>query len=231
MKMIILIATLAMAMVVSADLIPNGDFSVVDGNFNPIQTVTNQVLDAGWVFNGSSNLHRDETPYLTMGRSEFNNDYRFNMQMWTDSVGYTGNQTVQFDVVGDTYSSGVTGPTVMIQILGANTLDGSSASIIDVDTSGVDSTGSNWTLLLSDSVDVSGGVANDLSTITADFGSGYTYLTIRVGIYASGLDGGFGEDISIDNLEIVSAAVPEPATVGMLGLGALVSVLVRRIRK
>ncbi len=61
--------------------------------------------------------------------------------------------------------------------------------------------------------------------VSADFDmTGIEAFAIR--IYNDGLNTGLGASVSIDDVSIV----PEPATVGMLGLGALVALLVRRIR-
>jgi len=58
-------------------------------------------------------------------------------------------------------------------------------------------------------------------TADVDFGAGYQYVVLAAA-------GAGAERIDVDNFDIV--AVPEPATVGMLGLGALVALMVRRIR-
>jgi hypothetical protein len=47
----------------------------------------------------------------------------------------------------------------------------------------------------------------------------------NAGFYSSGIN----TSVRFDDLSITS--IPEPATIGMLGLGALVTMLVRRMRK
>ena len=56
----------------------------------------------------------------------------------------------------------------------------------------------------------------------ADFGTGYNYIGIKI---KGDVGGVAGNTLSLNNV-----VVPEPATVGMLGLGALIALLVRRIR-
>lgn len=67
------------------------------------------------------------------------------------------------------------------------------------------------------------GVSTNYSaTINLGTAGTYDYLMVRVGFRTGDLT----DQIEVTNVDIV----PEPATVGMLGLGALVSLLVRRIR-
>ncbi len=63
-------------------------------------------------------------------------------------------------------------------------------------------------------------------TFTADIDLGVGYEYVAVYLVANGIG---GSGVGVDNLDIV--AVPEPATVGMLGLGALVALLIRRVRR
>ncbi len=70
------------------------------------------------------------------------------------------------------------------------------------------------------------GTASGTATATLDLSNLANYAYIQVGVSISKVDGTGSDHGYITNVEIV----PEPATVGMLGLGALVALLVRRIR-
>ena len=70
------------------------------------------------------------------------------------------------------------------------------------------------------------GTASGTATTTLDLSGLAGYQYIQVGVSISKVDGTGSDHGYITNVEIV----PEPATVGMLGLGALVALLVRRIR-
>lgn len=228
-KWIVTILAVMSALVVQADLL-NGGFDTDDGNPNISGSLGASALDTGWHFNNAGNLQLSKTPYMEMGRSEWNTAIYYNAQLWTDVANMTGSGNVSFDVVLDEYTTkSVTGAGVTIEVYGANDALTGANWEFDTDEGAAPSMGSKWSLILSDTVDVSGGLGS-YSTVSGTFAD-YNYLGIRIGIYATGQDGGWGEDIGIDNISVSTVAVPEPATVGMLGLGALVSIFVRRIRR
>jgi hypothetical protein len=72
----------------------------------------------------------------------------------------------------------------------------------------------------------------DAINFAGDSVAGSTFKDIQAaGMYAHMTKVATGVQTSITSIEIGGALVPEPATVGMLGLGALVTVLFRRIRR
>lgn len=73
------------------------------------------------------------------------------------------------------------------------------------------------------------GLSTSSGTLTFSIDTGVTYDYIAV-VLGGWIHTTSGQDVTYDNVDL-SLAVPEPATVGMLGLGALVSLMVRRIRK
>ncbi len=80
-------------------------------------------------------------------------------------------------------------------------------------------------ILGSTTVDVTGAMGWTKYTISGiDLGAGYEYISL---VFSANSDETAGAVIGLDT---VAFAVPEPATVGMLGLGALVALMVRRIR-
>jgi hypothetical protein len=94
--------------------------------------------------------------------------------------------------------------------------------------------GGNWTTSMT---------LSDLTTYAdydlAGYTGPYTALSLDTATWTAGQKAGFGirfaqvanlntERFYIDNVNV--SAVPEPATIGMLGLGALVALLVRRMQ-
>ncbi len=68
----------------------------------------------------------------------------------------------------------------------------------------------------------------DFSTTVA----GSTFTDIQaVGVWGRIVDGATNPSASITTIQIGAVAVPEPATIGMLGLGAIVTLLFRRLRR
>ena len=57
---------------------------------------------------------------------------------------------------------------------------------------------------------------------------GYQHLIVRFNGFWRGNMA--SEALAIDNVSMDVNVIPEPATVGMLGLGALVALLIRRVR-
>lgn len=221
-KWTIVIIAIVAVFAAQADLVNGGfDTGIVENR----ATITLSHVDLGWY--NSTGVITDNLGYLELGRSQFNTTDYWHGQIFTDNNSTLGSQTVAFDVVLDEYSTkSVTGAQVLIEIWGSDTA--TTVTPFDLQEGSAPAMDAAFTQIGSRLVyDVSGGLGSYSQTL--DFGStGYDYIAIRIGVYATGLDGGWGEDIGIDNVSIT--AVPEPATVGMLGLGALVSLLVRRIR-
>jgi hypothetical protein len=92
-------------------------------------------------------------------------------------------------------------------------------------------------VILSDAANALWAVWNPLTSIDA---STLNFTTTVAGstlkdIQAAGIYGHFEKTITalsmnITKLEIGASAIPEPATIGMLGLGALITILIRRMR-
>ena len=77
------------------------------------------------------------------------------------------------------------------------------------------------------SADFSGDSLNFSTTV-----AGSTFTDIQaVGVWGRIVDGATNPNLSITTIQIGAVAVPEPATVGMLGLGAIVTLMIRRMRR
>ena len=214
-KLPLLLVVMCLTATAAADLL-DGDFASI----NPAGKLpsSGNLLDPTEADNGweiSAFIDQDALEYVKVGRSHFNTgqDYFFG-QIWNDSL--SAGMHVEFDVVFDSYSSGVTDPKVWIQIFGYTEAPGAKSVQL-----GSAAYTSHFTLLLDELVDVSGGVGSYSSG--SDDLSGYSLYAIRVGLNGSG--GGYGEDIGLDNFTIV----PEPATMSLLAFGGL-GVLLRRKR-
>ena len=195
-KVIVWITFLTIAGAASAAGLVNGGFDIDSVPMDA--SLTEEDLGAGWRDGAVTSFI--VTPFLEMGRGDWNRDRYWVGQIWTDSRATTGLQDIKFDVVVDDYSSVVTGPQMVFEVYGANVMTIGRPQVFDLD----GACGSNWSLIGSRLVyDVSSGVANNLSQ-SVDFGSGYQYLGLRITAFSTGLDGEFGEDIGIDNLSIGS---------------------------
>ena len=212
-KLIRLIAMFAIAGVATADLIVDSDFSGT--GFGAVNTGAIE-LEAfcdtvGWTTYAlvdtaydTVNNEIDRIGTVSSGRA-FGQAFRVaDIRAWsaTDklSVAWTG--TVSSD-------------QVVIQVMGtSDTTWGGRPRLQDtaLPTAAVDL--GSFTMA---DITTTGGI---MAAAISDW-SAYTYIVVRVG--SENWDGG---NISVQSVDIV----PEPATVGMLGLGALVALLIRRIR-
>lgn len=225
MKKMILIAMLAIAGVASADLV-DGDFQ--DNLMNPvIQSSMNYVdhNNAGWV-GSSMDLYTNGANYgIEMDGQFFGAaDHYYVGQIWTESSVLSSTASLTFDILSQNYTDSVTNPVVTVEFF---SFDGSAGTWRKVGLQNNNLFNGGWTQIGSTlNVDISGGVGS-YQTANIDL-SGNTDLIygIRIGL-SSTSDGTFEDTFVMDNVSIV----PEPATVGMLGLGALISLLIRRIRK
>jgi len=215
-KLVMLIAMLTIAGIASAGIV-DGDFSGTGFHATGQANVETNHLDQGWVLDADSRWTYD----TANNQADMPTGYRLSDgtsfgQIWTDNSAITGTQelTVNYDGV---WSGAGGNRRLRIAVFGMNTL----ASVSLATGSDGNAAPAGSTVLYDDDFNFANG-ANITETLSSvDFGTGYTYIAYRIrGITVS-------EDslISVNNV-----VVPEPATVGMLGLGALVSLLIRRIR-
>ncbi len=225
-KMMMLIALIAVAGIAGASLI-NGDFT--DTTLNTATRIDPTVgTDAGWYQNLKWSLDGSVGKYRGNGGAN-----RRLGQMYSDSLS-TGTYTLEFDW---TYAaaSGLWTDGDMHIVMYGSALAGSGMVLQDglylnqgYDTFGNAVGGSaNQVELLNDKTVFSGGAGfTDSGHFSVTFEADASYQTYTFGIT-------FGSnaltDGTIDNVTITP--VPEPATIGMLGLGSLVALMVRRLRK
>jgi hypothetical protein len=138
----------------------------------------------------------------------------------------TGTRTLKFDFVNAIAGTSANSQVYLIGMTGSgNYVTGNGNDEVKIgDLLGLSKqpgTGGNYTpsYLISTVVTATGGDGTFFLSFTASDTYASYYFAVASG------DNGVGS-FTIDNVSIV----PEPATVGMLGLGALVALLVRRIR-
>lgn len=224
-KVMMLIAALAIAGVTHADLV---DGSMTNGFVASVSSLSITFGDdhsnQGW-YTGTGTTISWTMAGGTATRDSSVQQYneRGFGQLWTDTL--TGTQTLSFDYAVDSSGAGLT-----IQVFGIDHNDsnywligqGAYFSLeLPNNTSGTFGNITKTELLTANL----GTSASGSYSVQIDFGSGYDYYAI--GFY-SDLDGS-GGTTSISNVSV--SAVPEPATISMLGLGTLISMMVRRIHK
>ncbi len=212
-KLMILIAMLAIAGTVSAALVTNGDFSSADRSDLTIKPTGEMDV---WAYQ-SLDMH------IVNGElSRTNGASGAGFLIIADNVqGFTGEMTLDFDYSWIDTEGGIdvdNADFVMVQVYGwtkdpltttekmvtyATTVPANAAVLLDV--------------ILDE------GTGQFVST-SFDM-TGINNYGIR--FISNGFDNSI-DTLTIDNVEM--NVVPEPATVGMLGLGALVALLVRRVR-
>jgi len=224
-KLITLIALLAIAGVATADIV-DGDFSgtgfvsyIVSGALNTSH------LDNGWYvgFSGDPNAWHYDAATDSVSRGTGATGSRSFAQCFTSSL--TGNQTIKIQwamVDADDSSDN----RVSYAVYGVNNGTGTGMTDFDiaswsfgatVDTGSTATKLADWRRHNVDSADYTADI-----DIAVDFGTGYDSYYIGFSTFNMNA----GDSVTVTDINIV----PEPATVGMLGLGALVAMLVRRIR-
>jgi hypothetical protein len=215
-KLMIALAVLGIAGFASADLL-DGTFTGIATNSG---TALNQddagELDQGW-FVASTGFVQPTGTEMAWTRPDATATYSGSIgQIWSDTL--TGNQQLTFDFTLLDIAD-LTTPTLHIEILAVDA-GGFFRNGFPANDNLVTSI-SEWAIdLTTQSVGTYTSSAINFTPTAAS-----SYYGIRMSFEVAA-DGGGADNIAIDNVSIV----PEPATVGMLGLGALVSLLVRRIR-
>jgi hypothetical protein len=143
-------------------------------------------------------------------------------QMFTDSS-LSGEKTISFDVVLDDYVDANT-QTLKIKIFTVPdpTVNNAKVKLVDTDIS-------SFALLGMQEVDISAGNGS-YETAAIDFTAGSSLYAITIEAYSKdGTDAlvAASGSMGLDNIQIV----PEPATIGMLGLGGLITLLARRFQR
>jgi len=218
---------LAIAGAASAELVTDGGFEGTNGSVQVRSTLHSSYTDrwyqnnAGhWSHNttddrmdrvaGSSTGSRAIGQIMTLATGEATSGYTLDIAMYLDD--------------GDDDSD------LYVSLWGVNigTAGGHLVSLAGSTTDPVDDAPAGYTYeSLVDWTSSNGGDqdylgANSLKWTGLDL-TGFDQVMLRIG--ASSVDA--GETMYVDT---VSLAVPEPATVGMLGLGSIVALLIRRIR-
>ena len=219
-KLITLIAMLAIAGVATADIV-DGDFSGT-GFVAYDSTLDTSNIDDGWYvgFSGDPNAWHYDAATDSVSRGTGATGSRSFGQCFTSSL--TGNQTIKIQwamVDADDSSDN----RVSYAVYGVNNGTGTGMSSFDIsswsfnttaDTGSTATKLAEWRRVVLD-------YTADID-IAVNFGTGYDSYYIGF----SSFNPGSGDSVTVTDINIV----PEPATVGMLGLGALVAMLVRRIR-
>ncbi len=231
-KWIITLIALMAAVAVQADILASWDNDDLDGTeSNKVADVTHTAVSSaeasrGFGLNASGSGYSD-----TLGA--------------IDDPGWNGYATSVADAITDgnvfninlAFSQSVTLTNMSIQLSAQNasdtaeahfTLRSSLTGTTDLDTYVINPTNNSYTGI-NFSTDLSGYAQLD-GINSVDF---YLYVYNPDGNFSGYGQVGMGNAYQTDaenDLVFSGTVVPEPATVGMLGLGALVSLLVRRIR-
>ncbi len=215
-KIMILIAMLAIAGTVSAALVTNGDFTAADRGDLTVKPTGEMNV---WAYQtpGSDFHIVNEVLTRTNGASTAG------FLIIADNVqGFTGSSQLEFDyswidVLGS--PDLLDQDFVQIQVYGWTQASlGSTEKMLTYNTLQP----ANSAVLLDVNLDEGTGVF----TSAAFDMTGMNFYAIR--FTSNGFDAS-QDTLTIDNVSI--NVVPEPATVGMLGLGALVALLIRRVRR
>jgi len=226
-KWMILIAALAIAGLAQADIV-DGDFSALPpGNVQATTSISVPAdLANGWhSVGGAAQITASET--VDMSQTSSATDPNRLAQIFT-GADISGTLTLQFQY-DFTFISGIedfSDNTLQVELWGTDEDTRSFASRIELGTTAV---GTAWTELLNVTYDIdaetSGFVTVSVGTFDAD---AYDFYGIR--FIADGITDG-GAQPTVETIELDNVAlIPEPATAGMLGIGALISLIVRRVR-
>ncbi len=222
-KLITLIAMLAIAGIATADLIPDGDFAA--GTISQKDYVGNfGTLDDGWYQNNNAVTWDVSGNDLTRIASVESGGLRGAAQIWTTRAADLGTSLkLQFD-----YSIANAGADADFEVVLYSYTRISGTGFGSADRlylyQNTLPAGDQFTIAELGRFELTDTAASSaIGQLTGSFDTtGIDHLAVR--IIAN--DFASTAAITVDNISIV----PEPATVGMLGLGALVALLIRRIR-
>jgi len=216
-KYFILALGLLLAPSIWAD-VENGDFSsnslTDDSSINVADN-----LDDGWLASSASLYDLSESDIyrsteLTTASSWFG-------QIYTDNGSTYGTGTLEFDV---NFFNDLTGGMFEYAVYGTDSTDSTATSFaLNTDGSPLGS-GSAWTLLDSGSVSITGTMTDHQETLNMGSTS-YDYLAVRFKMSAA--TAGRASGMSTDNISVI----PEPATIGLLCIGCLLTLTTSRIRR
>ncbi len=213
-KHLILLLSLIIASASFAD-VANGDFSVDSVADASSINVANH-LDIGWSAHAASEY---DLQYEDMD-SPFTAESWFG-QIFTDNGATYGAATLEFDI---SYFNDITSAMFSYAIYGTDSTD-EAATSLSLNTDGNPlGPGTAWTLLDSGSMSVTGTSENHQENF--NMSTAYDYIAIRFSFDVSGSttrDSG----IAADNISVV----PEPATIGLLGIGGALMLVTSRIHR
>lgn len=214
-KWIITIIALMAAVAVQANIIDDPTFaSVNDGTLN------SSLVGNGWYSDVTSGDFRFSAGVATSDR-QWSPFYFY--QAIDDNGSTTGSQDFSFDFDGSAIVAWAQSSSpIYYDIWGA--VDGWGGTF---NSGGTGTAKTGLTSLLSGSITGFDVTPTGTYSTSVDFGAGYDQIIVRFGANISGPS---TSEASIADISLGSTVVPEPATVGMLGLGALISLLIRRIR-
>ncbi len=218
-KLITLIAMFAIAGIVSADVV-NGDFS--SATFSDDNVLNHVNIDAGW-FGSETAAWGISGGKMVRDVGVVGNGARSFGQMLNDTSLTAGDYTLELDL---DYTANTSFVRIDLYSWDNNGDGGSIPITIDLNLSSLNhdiGTAGNYTAYHMASTTITDSFTGKVSvdfTLTHDITDARDLFGIRI------LTDDGPIAVSVDNVSIV----PEPATVGMLGLGALVALLVRRIR-
>jgi len=188
------------------------------------QTIVGGVttLDMGWYSGYTTRIYQSET---TDKYSEFLSYADWDRtrasigQMFTDAA-ITGNQSISFEIVDGAYAANNDDRNMLISIYSVPNPTAQNEKLR------LDSNISSFALLGTQTVDISDGIGS-YSTAAIDFSSTSDLYAIKLELTST--DGNAPGSLGLDDISI--HAVPEPATIGMLGLGAIFVCIIRRWRQ
>ncbi|NOU36002.1 MAG: PEP-CTERM sorting domain-containing protein [Kiritimatiellaceae bacterium] len=181
-------------------------------------------LDQGWHARSAS-FYDLSINDIWFGGLTYQPGYWFG-QIYTDNSATTNTIELSFDV---TYmGANIQTPKLQYTIFGANVTDISQTALaLNVDDAPA---GSAWTLIGNGSVTTPsiGSYATEV-----DFGAeGYKYIGVRFRFSGTTKGRGIDYATAVDNISLApNSVIPEPAVIGLLGIGGIVTLVARRIAR
>jgi hypothetical protein len=219
-KIIIALAVAAMAFATQANVV-NGDFANPGYAANASAIITTNAVGKGWVTNSTVRM---EISGGVASRNDANANSLGGIGQLFSLTGETGTRTLQFDLAITDADSDL---DFYVVLDGYDYLGGGDFMTVDyfsIITTNTAVTGARYDATrLGSYTHVNLGSTTGTKTFTFAANSSYEFYGVT---FLSNTPDTTAETLTIDNVSVI----PEPATVGMLGLGALVTLLIRRMR-
>jgi hypothetical protein len=176
--------------------------------------------------------HADAAMTTALDLSQVDSKNRFRGgAVWLDTAGWAvGTVTVKFDV--SNWAAGVNG-SAYYQTLTATGVDAANSVSIDLSAGpyGAAFAQAGTAVISAGAQNVVAG--NGTQSFTFNYTGAEQYVGLLFGVVSGTENGDQTGAMSVDNLTVTTttpkpAAIPKPATIGILGLGALMTLLIRK---